>query len=79
MTACETFECRTLQVHYGDSVKLVGSAPELGDWDLDRAPELSWGDGDVWTTSVELPPGSEVHFKVWSAPPARSNSRRVQC
>lgn len=42
----------------------MGSAPELGEWDLNRAPELSWGDGDVWSTSVSLPPGSEVHFKV---------------
>ena len=52
------------QVNYGESVKLVGSSPELGDWDVDRAPELSWTEGDVWTTSVELAPGSDVHFKV---------------
>ena len=45
-------------------MKLAGSSPELGEWDLDRAPELSWSDGNVWRGDVELPAGSDVHFKV---------------
>jgi Starch binding domain len=52
-----------MQVHYGESVKLVGSAAELGGWDIGVAPELTWSDGDLWTISVELSPG-DVHFKV---------------
>lgn len=53
----------TAQVHFGETVKLVGSSRELGGWDTGAAPELAWTDGDVWTTTVELPPG-DVHFKV---------------
>lgn len=53
-----------LQVEFGDIIKLVGDAPELGEWDVDRAPELSWSDGDFWKADVELPPSSEVRFKV---------------
>ena len=52
-----------MQVHYGETVKLVGSAAELGGWDVGAAPQLTWSDGDWWTTNVELSPG-DVHFKV---------------
>lgn len=30
---------------------------------MGAAPELTWSDGDIWTTSVDLAPG-DVHFKV---------------
>jgi Starch binding domain len=52
-----------MQVHYGETVKLVGSPAELGSWNVGAAPELTWSDGDIWTTSVDLAPG-DVHFKV---------------
>lgn len=59
-------ELPAAQVNYGETIKLVGSAPELGGWDIGAAPELAWSDGDVWTTTLELPPG-DVHFKVATA------------
>jgi Starch binding domain len=53
----------SMQVHYGETVKLVGSPAELGSWNVGAAPELTWSDGDMWTASVDLAPG-DVHFKV---------------
>ena len=31
-----------LQAGFGDSLKLVGSLPETGKWDVAAAPEMSW-------------------------------------
>lgn len=53
-----------MQVNYGESLKLVGSGSELGDWNVEAAPEMQWTDGDVWVADVELPADQEVHFKV---------------
>ena len=58
--------CRRLasvQVHYGETIKLVGSPAELGSWNVGAAPELTWSDGDIWTAKFDLAPG-DVHFKV---------------
>ncbi|GLC40970.1 hypothetical protein PLESTB_000961400 [Pleodorina starrii] len=50
-------------VQYGQSLLLVGSAPELGSWDAKQALELQWGEGDNWTTSAALPVGASVEYK----------------
>ncbi|GBF96511.1 hypothetical protein Rsub_09853 [Raphidocelis subcapitata] len=65
----------------GDTWKVVGPAPELGRWLPDVAPPMAWGEGDVWTTAVRLPPG-EHSFKAalrsaegaitWEAGPDRA-------
>lgn len=52
-------------VEYGQSVCILGSAPELGEWQLDKCPCLNWGEGDVWTGVVELPP-STVEYKYFT-------------
>ena len=31
-----------MQAGFGDSLKLVGSLPETGAWDVAAAPEMSW-------------------------------------
>jgi hypothetical protein len=41
----------------------VGDLPELGGWDVQRAPSLAWGEGDVWTGELALPPNSSPSFK----------------
>ncbi len=53
---------------FGDRLKLVGDSLELGEWDVDRALDLSWSDGDIWKAQVELPPSTEVRFKVHVRP-----------
>jgi hypothetical protein len=53
----------TKRVRFGQSLRVVGSVPQLGDWDPSRAPELVWSEGDVWTGEVALPPGAEAAYK----------------
>ncbi|KAG2502101.1 hypothetical protein HYH03_000593 [Edaphochlamys debaryana] len=50
-------------VEYGQSLLVIGSAPELGSWDAKQAKELSWGEGDVWGCTVPLATGSKVEYK----------------
>ncbi|GIL59714.1 hypothetical protein Vafri_14445 [Volvox africanus] len=50
-------------VEFGQSLLLVGSAPELGSWDAKQALELNWGEGDNWSTSATLPVGSSIEYK----------------
>jgi hypothetical protein len=33
---------RAMQAGFGDSLKLVGSLPETGEWDVAAAPEMRW-------------------------------------
>lgn len=51
------------QVNFGQSLVLVGSAEELGGWQLEHAPGMTWTEGDVWTATVELPAGAHVEYK----------------
>lgn len=53
-----------VQVSYGESHKVVGGHPSLGDWDVSNAPQMQWNDGNVWTLEVQLPEGSDIEFKV---------------
>jgi len=52
------------QVSFGESHKVVGGHPCLGDWDVSNAPQMQWNDGNVWTLDVQLPEGSDIEFKV---------------
>jgi hypothetical protein len=47
----------------GDKVLMCGSCRALGNWEPDAAPSLTWGEGDVWTATLEMPPGAH-EFKV---------------
>uniref|UniRef100_A0A1D2A6P8 CBM20 domain-containing protein n=2 Tax=Auxenochlorella protothecoides TaxID=3075 RepID=A0A1D2A6P8_AUXPR len=50
-------------VGYGRSVRLVGAGPRLGDWNPRQGVELAWTDGNVWTTDLDLEPGTALEFK----------------
>jgi glycosidase len=45
-------------------VQLVGTAPELGGWDPEGAPQMQWGPAGEWSLGLELPLGSAVGFKI---------------
>jgi Starch binding domain len=51
-------------VDFGDKVCIVGNQDALGQWNVDNAQELCWGDGDVWTGEVSLPDNEEIEFKL---------------
>ena len=53
-----------MQVSFGESHKVVGGHPSLGNWDLGSAPQMQWNDGNIWTLEVQLPEGSDIEFKV---------------
>lgn len=53
----------TYTAAFGEYLKVVGGPVELGAWDAGAAPALTWGDGDVWTATLELPAGTH-EFKV---------------
>lgn len=48
---------------FGDSMKLIGSSPELGAWVPEAAPMMSWSEGHWWSTLIRLPAGAH-EFKV---------------
>lgn len=35
-----------------------------GNWDVDKAAELKWTQGDTWTTTLSLPTGNKYEYKV---------------
>lgn len=41
----------------------MGGHPALGNWQAEIAPNLHWGEGHLWTATVELPAGRPVEFK----------------
>eukprot|EP00193_Tetraselmis_chui_P006793 CAMPEP_0177757202 /NCGR_PEP_ID=MMETSP0491_2-20121128/3517_1 /TAXON_ID=63592 /ORGANISM="Tetraselmis chuii, Strain PLY429" /LENGTH=395 /DNA_ID=CAMNT_0019272837 /DNA_START=409 /DNA_END=1596 /DNA_ORIENTATION=- len=48
---------------YGQSLKVIGSTPSLGSWDLAKAPSMSWSEGDMWSTKVALNQCDVVEYK----------------
>eukprot|EP00879_Flechtneria_rotunda_P000370 GHRR01000462.1.p1 GENE.GHRR01000462.1~~GHRR01000462.1.p1 ORF type:complete len:2238 (+),score=1076.63 GHRR01000462.1:245-6958(+) len=53
---------------FGQELKIVGGAPELGEWDVTQAPAMTWNEGHSWTLTMFLPPGT-YPFKVVVASP----------
>ncbi|KAF6253313.1 pyruvate phosphate dikinase [Scenedesmus sp. NREL 46B-D3] len=51
------------KIEYGERFKVVGNQAALGSWDVSKAPELKWHDGDLWAGSVEVPVGKDIEFK----------------
>ncbi|GBF99750.1 hypothetical protein Rsub_12525 [Raphidocelis subcapitata] len=49
---------------YGQILKVVGDAEELGAWSPERAPSMTWNEGHRWTLDTELPTTGPVNFKV---------------
>ena len=54
------------KVAFGESIKAVGNAPAFGSWDADKGAALQWQEGDVWTTTINIPLGEPLRFKVTS-------------
>lgn len=40
---------------FGQKLCLVGGGDKLGGWTVERAVEMSWTEGDVWTVELQLP------------------------
>ncbi|EFJ42805.1 hypothetical protein VOLCADRAFT_97031 [Volvox carteri f. nagariensis] len=55
--------CLKYRTSYGQSVKIIGSHPKLGSWDINKALNLDWTDGDRWIAAVELPAGAVYEYK----------------
>lgn len=54
-----------LSVNFGEHLRLVGSCPELGEWDVNSAPQFRWTTGDVWQLDVDVAPDMEpTEFKL---------------
>lgn len=51
------------EVQFGQSIRVIGSHPTLGDWQIDAAPTMNWSPGNVWVYEAELPAGSVVEYK----------------
>ncbi|KAI0491041.1 carbohydrate-binding module family 20 protein [Xylaria cf. heliscus] len=52
---------------YGQTIKIVGSIPELGNWDVASAPAMSaakYTDANhLWTITMNLAPGNSFEYK----------------
>lgn len=56
-TVSLAFIVPNLRLDFGMHLRIVGGGNSLGDWATWGAPEMTWHEGDVWTTVVSLPPG----------------------
>lgn len=66
--------CLKYRTNFGQSVKLIGSHAKLGSWDLGKALELTWSEGDRWIATVELPAGGVYEYK-WVGAGAQARGR----
>jgi 1,4-alpha-glucan branching enzyme len=78
---------------YGESIFLVGSIPQLGNWNTGNAVPLSasgyTSTNPVWSVTVNLPVGTSFQYKylrknqdgsvVWESDPNRSYSVGSSC
>eukprot|EP00928_Gymnodinium_smaydae_P090044 TRINITY_DN7389_c0_g1_i6.p1 TRINITY_DN7389_c0_g1~~TRINITY_DN7389_c0_g1_i6.p1 ORF type:complete len:807 (-),score=141.50 TRINITY_DN7389_c0_g1_i6:123-2543(-) len=48
---------------YGDMIKIVGSSPQLGSWDVQLAPSLSGDAHPLWRLAVDVGDDPVVEFK----------------
>lgn len=72
-TECAAASTVTLTVNekvttsYGQTIKIVGSIPQLGSWDTSKAPSLSatqyTASNPLWSTQLSLPAGTSFEYK----------------
>ncbi len=55
--------CLKYRTSWGQSVKIIGSHPMLGNWDVNKALQLQWTEGDRWVATLELPAGAVYEYK----------------
>lgn len=46
-----------VRCEFGQQLVVVGSCAALGAWNVDNAVRLTWQEGHIWETGVELPAG----------------------
>ena len=47
------------QTQWGQEIRLVGSSPELGEWDVHGAPPMAYIPGGTWVLDVPLTPNKD--------------------
>jgi alpha-amylase len=60
-----TFVVQCAETMLGDSIRVVGSLPELGDWDTNKSAMLHTSDGVFprWNGSASVPTSAKFEFK----------------
>ena len=58
------FEVPSYKTHPGQSLKVVGSIPQLGGWDPAKGLALEWKPGHAWSASLTLPSHDQMEAKV---------------
>lgn len=65
------------QTHFGETVVVCGSIPELGAWEMTAAPEMKYSEGKKsWGITVLLPKGANFRFKFVIGVPTQEQKRR---
>ncbi|KAF8590666.1 carbohydrate-binding module family 20 protein [Ramaria rubella] len=69
---------------FGDNIFVVGSVPQLGNWDPDSSIAMSSAFYPVWTVTVSIPESTEFQYKyirktaagdiVWESDPNRNDT-----
>lgn len=62
------------RAEFGQVLKVVGAGDALGNWNPKDAPTMDWRDGNIWETTVGLPSGSPVEFKLVVTTPEGSTA-----
>ena len=47
---------------------VVGSHPDLGEWDVLRAVPLAWHEGGIWSANIGIQAGTELEYKFVKRP-----------
>lgn len=55
--------CLKYEVQYGQLIRIVGSHPNIGNWQLQSAPVMQWAPGHRWECVVEFPAGTVIEYK----------------
>jgi len=60
-----TFQLNGYNTHFGEVVKVVGSVPELGNWDVNKAPTLQYINSNTWRGDIMIneSAGKTVYYK----------------
>mmetsp|Transcript_115344 Transcript_115344/g.331064 ORF Transcript_115344/g.331064 Transcript_115344/m.331064 type:complete len:189 (+) Transcript_115344:58-624(+) len=40
---------------FGQEMRIIGSCPELGEWDVERSLPMMWTEGNIWVAKLALP------------------------
>jgi len=62
-TTCTVSFNLKFHAEFGQSLKIIGSCPALGSWDLSHAATMFWGPNDVWTTEIAVDKSSVLEYK----------------